>query len=131
MFGILILFVLPAAFFLILDALIFRKPPSWLAAAADRVRERLNPPPPVPYDPFDALKVQQRLGALTAELQRLEGDRVMFAKAHRVRVAQSAYDAVLGEACQLAGVDRLEEELAGPHRRTREELELASRGWFW
>jgi len=129
--GILLLFVLPAVFFLILDALIFRKPPQWLSAAAERVRLRLRPPQVVPYDPFDALKVQQRLACLTTELQWLETDHRVFARAHRIRVAQAAYDAVLGEACRLAGVPIGEVTVHGPRERARDELELASRGWFW
>jgi len=58
----------------------------------------------------------------------------VFARAHRIRVAQSAYDAVLGEACRLAGVpirEVGEVEIRATGERERGELELASRGWFW
>ena len=134
MSGILILFALPMVFFLVLDALIFRKPPAWLSAAVERVWARLRPPQPVRYDPFDALEVQHRLAWLTAEIQQLEVDHRVFARAHRIRVAQSAYDAVLGEACRLAGVpirEVSEVEIRATGERERGELELASRGWFW
>src|SRR5689334_8217745 len=104
--GWLVLFVLPAVFFLLLDLLIFGKPPPWfrLPTAVRRAWRRWRPPPPLRYDPFDALYVQQRLAALAEEIQRLEADRLVFAKAHRIKVAQAAYDALLGEACRLAGV---------------------------
>jgi hypothetical protein len=132
MSGILVLFLLPAGFLLLLDALIFGKPPGWLSAAAERVRGRLHPQPAAPVDPFDTLRVQERLGALAAEIQHLEdGDGRFYARAHRIRVAQDAYDAVLGEACRLAGVGPVEIENRDPDERARGELELASRGWFW
>ena len=131
--GWLILFVLPALFFLLLDLLVFGKPPPWLRmpAVVHRAWRRVHRPPPVHFDPFDALHVQHRLGSLTEEIQRLEDDRLVFARAHRIKVAQSAYDAVLGEACRLAGVQPQEDGRPGPTERAREELELASRGWFW
>jgi len=131
MSGILLLFLFPTVFFLVLDALVFRKPPAWASAAADRARERLRRPPPVVFDPFTTLEVQHRLAALAAEIQGLEQDRRVFAKAHRIRVAQEAYDAVLGEACRLAGIRDTEEEIRGPRERARGELDLAARGWFW
>jgi hypothetical protein len=131
--GWLVLFVLPAAFFLLLDLLIFGELPPWMCmpSGVRDVWHRWRPPPPVRFDPFDALYVQHRLAALAAEIQRLEADRLVFAKAHRIKVAQSAYDALLGEACRLAGVEPVAVELPGPHERAREEFELASRGWFW
>ncbi|HEY6796080.1 MAG TPA: hypothetical protein VI248_15495 [Kineosporiaceae bacterium] len=136
--GWLVLIVLPAVFFVLLDLLIFGQSPPWLRLPSGlreawrRRRER-----PGCYDPFDTLHVQHRLAALAAEIQRLEADGLVFAKAHRIRVAESAYDALLAEACRLAGVEPLEFEVPSlyqpvPHeRRVREELALASRGWFW
>jgi hypothetical protein len=129
--GVLILFVLPALFFILLDLVVFGEPPPWVRSAADNVRRRLRPPEPVLLDPFDTLKVQHRLAALSEEIQWLEGDRAVFARAHRLRVAQSAYDALLVDACRLAGVEP-GEAASDPHaQREREELELASRGWLW
>jgi hypothetical protein len=130
--GVVILFVLPALFFVLLDLVIFGEPPPWVKSATDNVRRRLRPPEPVLVDPFDTLKVQHRLAALSDEIQWLEGDRAVFARAHRLRVAQSAYDALLLDACRLAGVELGEAGPEGPHvEREREELELASRGWLW
>jgi hypothetical protein len=139
MTGVLVLFGFPVVFFLVLDAVVYRKPPAWLRAALDGVERRLHPPPTVPFDPFDALKIQHRLATLAAEIQRLEDDSLVFAKAHRIHVAQSAYDAVLGEACRLAGVEDadgrrstvLRAAQVDPGRRARDELELVSRGWSW
>jgi hypothetical protein len=129
--GWLILFVFPAVAFLLLDLLLFGRPPRWVMSGLRRLRPPWHPPRPVPYDPFDTLTVQHRLAALAAEIQRLDADRKVFAKAHRIRVAQAAYDAVLVEACRLAGVEPVVVEIPGPYERAREELELAARGWFW
>ena len=74
-------------------------------------------------DPTDVVdEVARRLGSLAEEIQRLEGDRLVFAKAHRIKVAQSAYDAVLGEACRLAGVQPVEIEIPGRGDRGVREL---------
>jgi hypothetical protein len=136
--GWLVLFLLPVVFFLLLERLIVGEPPPWLRVPSGvRAACRRRREPPVRYDPFDALHVQHRLATLADEIRRLEADRLVFAKAHRIRVAQSAYDALLGEACRLAGIESLEVEAparyqqVSPERRVREELELASRGWFW
>ena len=131
MSGFLLLFALPAAFFLTLDAIVFRKPPAWVSDALERVRLRLRPRQIVLYDPFTALTVQHRLSTLATEIQQLEGDHRVFARAHHIRVAQTAYDAVLGEACLLAGVWEVAPPTRGPGDRAQDELELASRGWFW
>ena len=122
--GWLMLFGPPVAILLLIDLLVFRAPPRWRALPGPRSRRRSLVP-----DPFDTLHVQLRLALLAAEIQRLEGDRLVFAKAHRARAAQSAYDALLIEACRLAGIEP--RGGTGPEDREREELELASRGWFW
>ncbi|WP_255491705.1 hypothetical protein [Actinotalea sp. JY-7876] len=88
-------------------------------------------------DPFDVLAVQVRLGVLAAQLRSLEVDPRAWARGRRIIAAQAAYDALLAEACRLAGVPvDADAVLApwGPGRepeRFREELELASRGWSW
>lgn len=133
--GVLVLFVAPAAFFVLVDALLFRRPPPWVRSCAERIAERLHPPPETVCDPFDTLQVQHRLAALAAEIQRLDDDRLVFAKAHRIKVAQSAYDSLLTDACRLAGIEPLHGGpfplAVTPGERARGELELASRGWFW
>lgn len=85
---------------------------------------------PVP-DPFDALHVQMRLGIVADHLQRLEADRHAWARAERIIASQLAYDALLADACRLAGVEVLPRAKGDPWERMREEVELASRGWTW
>ncbi|MBL0884970.1 hypothetical protein [Myceligenerans indicum] len=87
-------------------------------------------------DPLVTLRLQTRLGDLASELRHVEEDPDLFARAHHWRAVQSAYDALLHEACRLAGVPtdaaplRLDEQ-ASADERLREELELSSRGWSW
>ncbi|WP_225755688.1 hypothetical protein [Actinotalea sp. Marseille-Q4924] len=116
-----------------------------LARALDRPRQawrrrRPPPPPPVP-DPFEVLSLQLRLGMLADQLRVLESDPQVFARARRLMAVRAAYDALLAEACRLAGVELDEDdgELAtgsgtspwSDQERFREEMELASRGWSW
>jgi hypothetical protein len=82
-------------------------------------------------DPFDALHVQMRLGIVADHLQRLEADRHAWARAERIIASQLAYDALLAEACRLAGVEVLPRAKGDPWERMREEVELAARGWTW
>jgi hypothetical protein len=88
-------------------------------------------------DPFDVLVVQVQLGRLSAQLRALEADPHAWARGRRILATQAAYDALLAEACRLAGVPVEQEwspEPWGPTRepeRFREEIELASRGWSW
>lgn len=117
-------------------------PPRWRAAASrwtERVRERwagrrrADPPPP---DPFAALRLQVRLGVLAEHIRQLENDPRVWARARRLEAAWAAYDALLLEACVLAGVDvpdgwPVREPRRDDGERFREEIELASRGWSW
>lgn len=104
--------------------------------AGDPVARRHAPPQPPP-DPFDVLTVQVQLGRVAAQMRALEADPRAWARARRLFAAQAAYDALLAEACRLAGVPVTQEwspEPWGPTRepeRFREEMELASRGWSW
>lgn len=100
-------------------------------------------------DPFVALEIQLRLAAVASEIQRLERERHAIAVAHHLRASQYAYDALLSEACRLAGLDSTEPEpppsddtTASPgavpvpwtvdeEQRMRQELELGARGWSW
>lgn len=103
-----------------------------LAGGLDRVAAHLrhgrHVPPP---DPFDALHVQMRLGIVADHLQRLEADQHAWARAERIIASQLAYDALLAEACRLAGVEVLPRAKGDPWERMREEVELAARGWTW
>lgn len=87
-------------------------------------------------DPLVTLRLQIRLGELAAELRRVEQDPDVYARAHHWFAVQGAYDALLREACQLAGLPTetaplRADERAGAGERLREELELSSRGWSW
>lgn len=116
-----------------------------------RVQNWLSPPPSNP-DPFTVLQVQHRLGLIATELRVLEAkdaDLTYYARAHRIHTRRSAYDQLLAEACELAGVslpfnrrpDASSGTLydAGPEGRLCRnaderfcaEIELAARGWHW
>lgn len=95
---------------------------------------RATPQPEQP-DPFEVLRVQMRLGALADEVRALERNGNLYARGHHLKATQAAYDALLLEACLLAGIDTV----ANPRptipqdeiERFREEVELVSRGWTW
>jgi hypothetical protein len=91
-----------------------------------------------PDDPLVVLAIQVRLGALADHIRRLESDEHIWARARKLEAAQAAYDALLDEACRLAGVrSHLPPAETGALRRRTEperfedELELAQRGWSW
>ncbi|WP_169164222.1 hypothetical protein [Cellulomonas taurus] len=90
----------------------------------DRARARFP-------DPFDALLVQTRLSIVADHLRRLEDDPRAWARAERIIAGQLAYDALLAEACRLAGVEVLPRAKGDPWERLREEVELTARGWTW
>ena len=105
---------------------------------AIHTRQRLARTPPEP-DPFTALQVQHRLGLIATELRVLEAegaDLTYYARAHRIHTRRSAYDQLLAEACELAGVPA---QHPGPEgricrnadERFSAEMELAARGWHW
>ena len=93
--------------------------------------------PPPPPDPFEVLRVQMRLAALAEEVRALERSSDVYARVHHIRATEAAYDAMLVEACRLAGVPTQSgngrPSTVPQHRdeRFREEVELASRGWSW
>ncbi len=110
------------------------EPPRWRVVLADRLEgwaHRLRPVRPVPPNPFDALRVQERLGAVADHVRELELDPHTFARAERIIASQLAYDQLLAEACRLAGVEVLPRPKGDPAERFREEVELAARGWTW
>lgn len=87
----------------------------------------------VRVDVFDTFHLQARLGAVADEIRRLESDRLVYAKAHRLRAARGAYDDLLAEACRFADVHTPDQGRSGDvdAARMHAELELASRGWSW
>jgi hypothetical protein len=98
---------------------------------------RLRRRPPPPPDPFEVLRVQMRLAALAEEVRALERSSDVYARGHHIKATEAAYDAMLFEACRLAGVPtgsqpgRLSTIAQDRDERFREEVELASRGWSW
>src|SRR3954454_2861356 len=104
---------------------------TWLASHLEGAALRLRRPKPPVYDPFLALRVQERLGVVADHVRSLELDPHTFARAERIIASQLAYDQLLAEACQLAGVEVQVVAKGDPAERFREEVELASRGWAW
>lgn len=84
-----------------------------------------------PPNPFEVLRVQTRLSAVADEVRALERNETAFARAHHLEATQRAYDALLAEACVLAGVATNPYERGDETERFREEVELTSRGWSW
>ncbi|GGC02019.1 hypothetical protein [Cellulomonas carbonis] len=56
-------------------------------------------------DPFHVLELQMRLGFLADQVRTLETDPTIWARGRRLMATRAAYDALLAEACTLAGVD--------------------------
>jgi hypothetical protein len=108
--------------------------PQWRLAVArhlEHLAHRLRRDHPSAPDPFDALRVQTRLGAVADHVHSLEMAPHTFALAERLIASQLAYDQLLAEACGLAGVEVLPRAKGDPQERFREEVELTSRGWSW
>jgi hypothetical protein len=83
----------------------------------------------VEWGPRTQSFVQRRLDALAEELQRLDRDPDIFAKAFHVMVARAAHEALLVDASRLADQPRyaaqlFDVELLSPSTGPREELEL-------
>ncbi|TCO43855.1 hypothetical protein EV646_11147 [Kribbella antiqua] len=119
----------------LLNLVLPQPPPSrWrrgLRTSTDRVtrllRRRADPAP----DPFDTLRLQTRLGHLAGEIRRVESAPRIYAKAHRLMALEAAYDDLLDEACQLAGIPADADLKRSEEKRWMEEQALASRGWSW
>ena len=110
------------------------EPPRWrtfLATRLEHLAARIRPPRPPEPDPFDTLRVQERLGVVADHVRTLELNTRTFARAERIIASQLAYDQLLVEACHLAGVEVQPAAKGDPAERFREEVELASRGWAW
>jgi hypothetical protein len=106
-------------------------PPSRLRPLVERLAARLGRPTVAEADPFEALRLQTRLGYLAGKIQRIEATPHIYAKAHRLMALEAAYDDLLDEACRLAGVPGEADLERGEQKRWLEEQELATRGWSW
>jgi hypothetical protein len=110
------------------------RPPAahWWVGLREHGREKSPVPAP---DPFEVLRVQLRLGVLAEEVRSLECSGDVYARGHHLKATQAAYDALLTEACILAGISTSPSARPtipqGEQERFREEVELASRGWSW
>lgn len=139
---ILLTIALLAGIFLILEVLLVR--PSWRRWVVDRLT-RQDPgdaerpagdgpggadPLTVEWSLFSRSFIRGRLDALTQELDRLDRDPEIFAKAFHTMVARSAYEALLADASRLCDPPRarrgqtLDFEFVGRSTGLREELEL-------
>ena len=105
----LLTFILPAVLFLALEFFWCRA--SWVHPSFEAPRgggQRPGPPQLLPDgDPFAWSFVRDRMDVLAAELERLENDTSIFARAFRTHVAQAAYQALLADAARLANASRL------------------------
>ena len=102
--------------------------------------EVVSPHPALPAgdDPLAVLAIQVRLGVLADHIRELESDERIWARGRRLEAAQAAYDALLDEACRLAGIPSHLPPAGGPGLRRNtepdrfeDELALAQRGWSW
>ena len=102
--------------------------------------EVISPHPALPGadDPLAVLAIQVRLGVLADHIRELESDERIWARGRRLEAAQAAYDALLDEACRLAGIPSHLPPIGGPGLRRNsdldrfeDELALAQRGWSW
>ena len=117
-------------------------PPSWSDRLADRV-SRLTSSGDVDQSgpdgagdqitvdlgPLSRQEVERRLDALAEELERLDRDPEIFARAFHVMVVRAAHEALLVDAARLADQPRFTDqlfavELMAPSTGPREELEL-------
>ena len=119
-------------------------PPSWLGRVADRVTRPTADDdgewpaaaadgPGLATSEWELMThpfIQHRLDALVAELERLDRDPDVFAKAFHTMAARSARDALLADAARLAtqpsrcAGQTFAVELVGPWTGAREEIEL-------
>lgn len=89
-------------------------------------------------DPLAVLALQVRLGVLADHIRELESDERIWARARRLEAAQAAYDALLDQACRLAGIPSHLPPVSGASLRRNtepdrfeDELALTQRGWSW
>lgn len=100
--------------------------PTWSEKVAESLRRVRRPD----VDPFSVLEVQISLTRVEGLIATLLADKSRFARGHHLRAARLAYDHLLEEACQLAGITDLPDGDRGL-RRVMAEAELRNRGWNW
>ncbi len=110
--------------------------PSWLDAASEAAArraaadERPDDPVHAPWGLLSPPFVRRRLDALDEELERLDRDPDVFAKAFHLAVVRSAHAALLADASRLPAQPLLragqvfDVDVLGPSTGRREELEL-------
>lgn len=80
-------------------------------------------------DPLETLVVQERLSRVACKIRQLEQGDDIWAIGHHLKAAEIAYDALLAEACELAGIPV--PQASRPVQRLLMEADLQSRGWTW
>ena len=81
-------------------------------------------------DSCKTIQLQARLSRLATEMQQMDQQTTpRFALGHHARAVSLAYDKTLLQACELAGVPRLDE--SGPVTRLLAEASLVQAGWRW
>ena len=76
------------------------------------------------------LMFQTQLGKLAAEIAELD-HKPSYARNHKVRAATLAYDRLLGEACEHAGIPAERQSHHDDLERLRKERALTAAGWTW
>jgi len=101
--------LLSGALFLALEYFWCR--PTWRHGSAEAWREddhQSGPPQFLPdWDPVVLSAVLHRLDLLAAELERLENDPTIFARAFRTQAVQSAQQALVADATRMAKASRM------------------------
>jgi hypothetical protein len=104
---------------------------TWLSQRLRRGTPSRHAEPRPDVNPFSALEVQLSLARLERELLYLDGcDDRKFGRAHHYYAALAAYDQLLAEACELAGVEASCRP-GDPAWRMVVDVELRVRGWTW
>lgn len=75
-------------------------------------------------------QMQCRLGVLSSELQALETC-PSYGRGRRVQAVTQAYDRLLAEACERAGIDVEPQCKYQDVERLRRERALSQQGWIW
>jgi hypothetical protein len=110
-------------------------PPSWLREVAGAGQRQVRPADAAPaadagvsleWDAFSLPFIRRRLHVVADELDRLEHDPGIFARAFHTTAARSAYESLQSDESRLTALPCLEldDNVVGPPAPLREELEL-------
>jgi hypothetical protein len=125
-----ILLTLAVAAVLFLTIEVLWRSRSWSGRSAGAAAPAEDDDAAVEWELFSLPFVRRRLAALAEELERLDRDPDVFAKAFHTMVARSAYEALSADASRLAEEARrrtgptFDVERVGPSQRVGEVLEL-------